>query len=132
VIKTKSIVRLVLISTLMIAAAPAYSATAMQMWKCEMDDDATEQDVKAGAANWLKAAKKLNGGEQLEAYVYFPIAVNATGETDMMYVITTPTFEEWGKFWDAYGGSEAAKIEVKNEEFVVCPDSVVWESFKVN
>ena len=131
-IKITSIVRLVLISALMIAAAPAYSSSAMQMWQCEMDDGATEQDVKAGAANWLKAAKKLNGGEKMEAYVYFPIAVNATGEMDLMYVITTPTFEAWGKFWDAYGGSEAAKIEVENQKFVVCPDSVVWESFKVN
>lgn len=130
--KIKFITRSVLISTLMIVAAPAYSATALQMWKCEMDDDATEQNVKESAAKWLEAAKKLNGGERLEAYVYFPVAVNDTGETDVMFAVTTPSFEEWGKFWDAYEGSEAAKIDRQNEEYAVCPDSAVWESYKVN
>ena len=38
---------------------------------------------------------------------------------------------EWGKFWDAYGDSDAADIEEDAEEMIVCPDSVVWESFKV-
>jgi len=124
------LMRLVLVSIMMIAAAPAYSATAMQMWKCEIDDDVSEADVKADAAKWLAAAKKIKGGERLEAYVYFPVAVNAMGEMDAMFVVTTPSFEEWGKFWDAYGGSEAAKLDAENDK-VVCPDSVVWESFKV-
>ena len=80
---------------------------------------------------WFEAAKKLNGAANMEAYVYFPVAVNATGENDGMFVVTTPTFEDWGKFWDAYEGSEAADIEVENEEMIVCPDSAVWESTKV-
>jgi hypothetical protein len=101
------------------------------MWKCELDDDATEQNVKDRAAKWLEAAKKVNGGERLEAYVYFPVAVNDTGETDVMFTVITPSFEEWGKFWDAYEGSEAAKID-REEDNIVCPDSAVWESFKVN
>jgi hypothetical protein len=128
----KTILGLVFTSMLMIAAAPAYSGVALQMWKCELDDDATEQDVKAMAAKWLKAAKKLNGGERLEAYVNFPVAVNDTGESDLIFTVTAPSFEEWGKFWDSYGGSEAAKIDDENNEQVVCPDSAVWESFKVN
>lgn len=127
----KVLVKLVLISMVMIFAAPAYSGVAIQMWKCEMDDDASEQDIIADAAKWLKAAKKLNGGERLEAYVYFPVAANNMGETDLIFTVTAPSFEEWGKFWDAYGGSEAAKIENENNEQVVCPDSAVWESFKV-
>jgi hypothetical protein len=132
VIKIKSIVRLILISTLMVAGAPAYSSTAMQMWACEIEDGATEQEILEGHAKWLKAAKKLNGGEQLEAYVYFPIAVNATGETDLMLTIIAPSFEAWGKFWDAYEGSEAAKLENENSEHIICPNSAVWESFKMN
>ena len=124
-------VRLMLVLVLMFVAAPAFSGDAVQMWRCEMEDDATEAAVEAGAQKWLKAAKKLNGGENFEAYVYFPVAVNATGEMDMMFIVVAPTFEEWGKFWDAYGGSEAAEIENQNNALVVCPDSVLWESFKV-
>jgi len=126
-----TILRLVLVSMLMIVAAPADSAECVQMWKCEMDDDASEAQVKAMSAKWLNAVKKQPGGEQFEAYVLFPVAVNATGEMDMMFVVVAPSFQDWGKFWDAYGGSPAAALERENEALVVCPDSVVWESFKV-
>ena len=120
-----------LVFVMMFVAAPAFSGEATQMWRCEMDDDATEEAIQAGAQEWLKAAKKLNGGENLEAYVYFPVAVNATGEMDLMFVVVAPSFEEWGKFWDAYAGSEAAEIENQNNELVICPDSVLWESIKL-
>ena len=90
--------------------------------------DETEEAIEAKAAKWLAAVRKLDGGENLNAYVMFPIAVNATGETDMMFVVTAPTFAEWGKFWDAYPDSEVAANE---EGLVVCPDSVIWESTKI-
>jgi len=115
----------------MVAVAPAYAVECVQMWMCEMDDDATEEQIEAMAREWLKAAKKIEGGENLEAYVYFPIAVNATGETDAMFVVKAPSVEDWGKFWDHYGGSAAAEVEKQNLEKIVCPDSVVWESVKI-
>jgi hypothetical protein len=127
----KALLGLTLVAVLLIGAAPAYSGEAVQMWKCEMDDDASEAQVKAMSAKWLEAVKKQPGGEQFEAYVLFPVAVNATGEMDVMFVVVAPSFQEWGKFWDAYGGSPAAALERENEALVVCPDSVVWESFKV-
>ncbi len=46
-----------------------------------------------------------------------------------MFVVVAPSFAEWGKFWDAYPDSEAAKLEGK--EGVVCPDSALWESVQV-
>jgi len=115
---------------MMIVTSPVFAGDAVQMWRCEMDDDVTEEQVLAQAGEWLKAAKKMNGGANLESYVFFPVAVNGTGEMDLMYVITAPTFEEWGQFWDAYAGSEAAKLEA-DHEMVICPDSVLWESFKM-
>ena len=127
----KTLLGLVLVAVLMIGVAPAYSGEAVQMWKCEMDDDATEAQVKAMSAKWLEAVKKQPGGEEFEAFVLFPIAVNATGEMDVMFVVVAPSFQDWGKFWDAYGGSPAAALERENEALVVCPDSVVWESFKL-
>ena len=125
------VVRLMLVSLLMLVAAPAYSAEATQMWKCEIDDDASEADVIAGAQEWLKAAKTMEGGKNLQASVYFPVAVNATGETDVWFVVVAPTFEEWGKFWDNYPGSPADEAEIKNRELVACPDSALWESVKI-
>jgi hypothetical protein len=126
-----TIVRLMLVFMLMIVAAPTFAAEATQMWKCEMDDDASEADVIAGAQEWLKAAKTMEGGKQLQASVYFPVAVNATGEVDAFFIVVAPTFEEWGKFWDNYAGSPAEKVDIKNREQVVCPDSAVWESVRI-
>ena len=126
-----TIVRLMLVFMLMIVAAPAYAAEATQMWKCELDDDASEEEVKAMAGEWLKAARTMKGGERLEAYVYFPVVVNATGQMDVMFIVIAPTFEEWGKFWDNYTGSPAEAVDIKNREKVICPDSVLWEAIKV-
>ncbi len=125
------IVRLMLVSMLMLVAAPAYSAEATQMWKCEIDDDASEEEVTAMAGEWLKAARTMKGGERLEAIVYFPVAVNAIGETDVWFVVVAPSFEEWGKFWDNYTGSPAAEVDKRNQEKVICTDSALWESVKI-
>jgi hypothetical protein len=116
---------------LILAAAPAYAAEATQMWKCEMDDEVSEEEVKAMAADWLKAAKSVKGGERLEAYLYFPVAVNAIGEADVWFVVVAPTFEEWGKFWDNYAGSPVTEVDKRIQEKIACPDSALWESVKV-
>jgi hypothetical protein len=126
-----TLVRLMIVFMLMIVATPAFSAQPIQMWQCEMNDGATEEEVMAGAQAWLKAAKKIEGGEQIQAYLYFPVAVNATGEIDVNFVVVAPSFSAWGKFWDNYDGSAAAEVERQNLEKVVCPDSALWESIKV-
>jgi hypothetical protein len=127
----KTVLSLVLVSILMIVAVPLYAAEATQMWKCEMDDDATEKEVLAMATDWLKAARSMKGGEQLQASVFFPVAVNAIGEADVWFVVSAPSFAEWGQFWDSYIDSPAAAVDKKNQDKVVCPDSALWESIKI-
>jgi hypothetical protein len=125
------IIVLIIATALFAWSGIAQAGTATQMWKCELDDDASEQDVEQMAQNWLAAARKMEGGAQLEAYVYFPVAVNDTGESDLIFVVVAPSFAEWGKFWDAYTDSPAEKVDIQNREKVICPDSAVWESVKV-
>ena len=120
----------VMLSAMMIVASPARSAEATQMWKCEMGDDTTEEEVEEAAKKWLKVAKTMNGGDQLEAYVYFPVAVNVVGNTDFMFIVIASSFEEWGKFWDEYQISDAADADQANTD-VDCPDSALWQSIKV-
>jgi len=122
---------LILGSMLMIKAAPAYAAEAMQMWKCELMDDTTEEEVISMAQEWVKAAKTMAGGKGLEANVYFPVAVNVTGKVDVLFIIHAPSFVEWGKFWDNYSGSPANEVEERNREKIICPDSALWESVKI-
>jgi len=105
---------------------------AMQIWRCELVGEATEEQVLEHAQEWLTAARKLKGGKNLELYVKFPVVVNATNQIDLLLVLVAPTFKEWGRFWDAYGDSDAADHEVAAHEYIVFPDSTMWESFKVN
>ncbi len=112
-------------------AAPGFAGEATQMWKCEMEDGATEEAIKDRAQTWLEAAKKLDGGENLKAYVFFPVAVNAVGEMDMMFIVIAPSFTEWGMFWDSYANSPVNVIDEHGKDLVICPNSVLWESFPV-
>jgi G:T-mismatch repair DNA endonuclease (very short patch repair protein) len=110
--------------------APTSAMKATQMWKCELHDDATEEQVVEAAEKWLAAAKTMKGGKNLDAYVYFPVAVNNNGESDLIFVVVAPSFTEWGEFWDGYKGSPAAKLDKEHQDFIVPTDSGLWESIK--
>lgn len=125
------IARFVLISMFVLSANSAYAGTPVQLWHCEMDDEATEEAVIAGIEKWLEAAKQLDGGEGLEMRVMFPVAVNAPGEYDIWVILTAPSFEDWGKFWDNYPDSDAGDVDDENNELFVCPGSALWDSTPV-
>ena len=64
----KIFARTILVSLLLIIAAPAYSNSglqAIQIFVCEFNDDATADQVMAMASTWLKAAKGMKGGKNL-------------------------------------------------------------------
>ena len=123
-----------LVFLLLIIAAPAYSAPglqAIQIFNCTFNDDATADQVMEVASAWLKAAKGMNGGESMDAYIRFPVAEGTDGEGDFRFVITTPSFAEWGAFTDAYEGSEASKVDEKFNNLADCDDSTIWEGLKI-
>ncbi len=126
----KTIVLLMLVSMLMIVAAPAYSAEVVQIYDCEMLEGATDEDIKAVTAEWFKAAKKMKGGERLEVYVRHPI-VGQMGEKDFTFVLRAPTLEEWAVFTNGYEGSALEVIDDKLDEFCDCPSSTLWEIEKL-
>ena len=130
----KTFARSVLVSLLLVIAAPAYSAPglqAIQIFVCEFNDDATAEQVTAMASTWLKAAKGMKGGENLDAYIRFPVAEGGHDKGDFRFVITTPSFAEWGAFTDAYEGSAAAKVDEEFDNLVDCVDSTLWEGMKI-
>ena len=127
----KIMLGLVFVAVLVIVAAPAYSGEAMQMWKCELDEDVTEQQVLDMAQEWLKAAKTMKGGEQLKAYLYYPIAAKLPGKTDLFFLVVAPSAAAWGAFWDGYKNSPAEKVDMDNRDLVICTDSALMESVEV-
>ena len=122
---------LMLVFALMGFVTPALADEVTQIWHCEMEDDVTEKAIIDGVGEWLEAARQIDGGANLQATVLFPVAVTAD-DYDAMIIIRAPSFEEWGKFWDGYEGSPAAKLENLHNDIMVCPDAELWESVDVD
>lgn len=126
----KKVIQLIFVSVLMILTAPVYADSVVQVYECERDDDTTDEQIEAMAEEWLKAAKGVKGGENLELYLNFPIA-GQVGEMDLTMVLIAPSFAEWGTFTDNYDGSAVDKVDEKYSDDVDCPDSMLWDSVKV-
>jgi hypothetical protein len=115
-------------------AAPAAETPyeVVQIWACEMNEGTTEAQVQAIARDWLKAIRQMPGGAAANVKVFFPVVVNNTKGTDFYFVLNSPSFTDWGKFWDAYqDDSAAAKSDDLNQGKAECPDSMLWEAHAV-
>lgn len=130
----KTFTRSVFIALLLTIAAPVCSAAGMstiQIFNCEFNDDATAEQVLAMASVWLKAAKGMPGGENMQAAIRFPVAEGNDDEGDFRFVIMTPTFAEWGAFTDAYEGSAASKVDDEFDNLADCGKSTIWEGLLI-
>lgn len=121
----KRVVISVLAVMAVIAALPVSASHVTQMWKCELNGNEDEDQVMEKASEWVAAAKKVPGGENMSVSIRFPVAVRPVGATDVVLVMNVPSFEEWGKFWDSYPSSDAAAMEGRA---LTCPDSSLWET----
>lgn len=127
----KILYRTMIAALLLVVAAPAWSAdAAMQYFKCEQLEEASDEQLEEVAAAWLKAAKSMKGGENLKAYLNFPV-VAQMGEYDFFFVIVAPSLTEWGEFMAGYSGSPAEKVDDDFGDLADCPDSVLFEAVKV-
>ena len=121
----KTLTRLAIISLFMVIASPVY-AEAIQIFNCEYEGDATEDDVNAMGGKWLAAAKTLKGGKNLRIYIRYPVAASVD-DIDFKFVLTTPDFAEWGAFTDAYEMSKLEEIDDELEKIASCEDASLWE-----
>jgi hypothetical protein len=123
--------RFMMVSMLLAFAAPALAGgQAMEIYKCNQDDDTSDEQVDEIASAWLKAARSMKGGENLQGYLRFPVAADV-GENDFTFVLIAPSFAEWGTFTDGYEGSPAEEIDDKFDELADCTQSTLWESHQV-
>ncbi|MGB5734636.1 MAG: hypothetical protein WBM40_09355 [Thiohalocapsa sp.] len=107
-----------LCSTGALARAP------VQVWDCLLKDGVDEAALLDHAPKWLEAARKVDGGENLQGHIFFPVAIPSSAFTDVKVVLRWPNFAEFGKFWDAYPESDAAELEGTALE---CAGSAIWE-----
>lgn len=130
----KTFARLALLSLVLLMAAPAWSDSGMQaiqIFNCTFNDDADTDDVMALASSWLKAAKAIEGGENINAYIRFPIAEGHGDGGDFRFVITAPTFAEWGAFTDVYESSGLVEVDDELDKLVNCGESTIWEGMQI-
>jgi hypothetical protein len=126
----KVLIQLLIVSMMLILAAPAWADAALHTILCEQGDDLTDEKLEAMSAEWLKAARTIKGGENLELYLNFPVAAKV-GEVDVALIIITPSFAEWGAFMDNYPGSAAEAVDAKHEGGLDCGNGTLWESLKI-
>ena len=126
----KTLITIAIVSLLMAVATPAWSAKALAVYTCAQDDSASEDDIDAAASAWLKAAKAVKGGENLEVFTMYPLAATM-GESDFMFVVSAPSIAEWGTFMDNYEGDAVAAEDKRFAEVADCADSALWESVKI-
>ncbi len=123
----RTVLQFMLALVMVMAAAPAYSGEVVHMFRCEQENDASEEDIMAVAQEWLTAARKSKGGEGVDVRILFPVAVNATNQMDFMFIVSAPSFQQWGIFWDNYHDSPVSDVDQGMTSKAVCPDSVLWE-----
>ena len=121
----KKLLSLMIVSLFMLVASPVY-AEAIQIFNCEYEGDATEDDVFDMAGKWLAAAKTLKGGENLQVVIRFPVAASVD-DIDFKFVLVTPTFAEWGEFTDAYEASKLQEIDDELYKIADCNDASMWD-----
>jgi len=122
--------RSVLVSLLLIIAAPAFSDTkmsAVQIFECEFNGDAGASELFEVTAAWLKAARATKGGKDIDVAIRFPIAEGGDAGGDFRFVIIFPSFSAWGAFTDAYEGSEVESEDENLFKIADCGQSTIWE-----
>ena len=126
----KTAINVLLISVLMMFAAPVWSDSVAHFLTCEQDDDASQADLVALASKWLKLANSMKGGENIKVHLQFPI-IAQMNQADFAVVITAPSLAEWGTFMDGYATSDLGGVDEEWDELAACPDSAMFKSVSV-
>jgi hypothetical protein len=84
----------------------------------------------AASSVWLKAAKSNEGGEDVEAFLEFPIEAD-TGDDDFTVVLVFADRKTWGAFFHDYPNSPAGEAEEAWGEVATCTSASVWASVEI-
>jgi hypothetical protein len=110
--------------------APAYADAVLHIWQCKLNDGKTPADVVAVSSDWLKAARSMEGGADLEVSLEFPIAADA-GDGDFSFVLVAADTRTWGIFNQDYVDSPAGEADEAWGEVATCSKSSMWNSVEI-
>jgi hypothetical protein len=122
---------LVLASVVTAFAAPAGANEFDHVWECELKAGRTLDEARAVSRAWLAAARSMQHGERLQAFIRYPIIVGDS-ENRFDFVVRAPSLAAWGAFYDTYDeGTAVADADRRFAEVAVCSGSTMWESIVV-
>lgn len=111
-------------------AVPAFADPILHIWSCKLNEGKTGDQLMEVTKAWLDAAKSMDGGENLELTLEFPIATN-TGDGTFNFVLAAPNTQTWGLFMNEYETSPAAEVDQAWSEVATCSDSSIWNSVEI-
>ncbi len=108
-------------------SAHAYANDFEQVWSCVLEPGQGLDDARAAAADWLRAARSMEGGEGLSLSLRWPIVVPESAER-FEFVLRAPALEAWGSFYDRYDpDSPVGKADEAFAQVASCSGSTLWE-----
>jgi hypothetical protein len=106
------------------------AADVRHTFACTIRDGAAIADVFIRSADWLRAARSQQGGQNMKVQLEFPLAAEA-GYRGFNYVVISANLAGWGEFYDNYANSPAAAADGPWEEVALCTKSVLYDAFDV-
>ena len=110
----------------LLLAGTAYADGITHVWECEVDEDATYEQLEAVSKKWTDAARKIDGVGNLEVYLEYPMAGEELDE--FLFVMSVPSATAWGAFMDGYEGSEAQEVDEEWGEIASCDEAMIFRS----
>jgi hypothetical protein len=105
----------------------AHATDFEHVWSCKLLPGQGLGEARAAAADWLIAARSMQGGNDISVNLRWPIAV-AESEERFEFVLRMPSLESWGRFYDRYDpGSLVGKADEAFARVASCSGSTLWE-----
>jgi hypothetical protein len=114
----------------LLISAPAMADATLQIYSCNLAPGHTGDEVIALSEEWLKAARTMEGGADLEVSLEFPLAASS-GEGSFNFVLSAPNPAVWGVFTNGYLGSAAAEADENWEGVATCDEITLWASVDI-
>lgn len=126
----KVIFRALVVVLLLFIAVPLHATTLVQVFPCTINEGNTEEDVAVYIAEYLKSARSIKGGADMEIYINSALAPKSTG---IEIVTIFPSFAAWGHFIDDLPASPLVELTVGAEKQgkLTCSGGKIWASVPV-
>jgi hypothetical protein len=122
----KRIITAVILCASYLFAAPAFADNVIQIWACELNDGNTDEDVVEVSSTWLDAAKKVEGGEDFNVLLRFPLAANV-GDGSFRFVLVVADAKTWGVWVDSsVNDADLSEANDAWSEVASCSGSSMW------